>query len=212
MSKEMKKTWILSTIVCLIPILIGILLYNKMPEQIATHWGADGTPNGWSSRFTGVIVFPGSLVVLNLIFPFLLKVDPKYTNMSEKIKCLLHWIIPAVAVFASGTTLAAALGAEVKVEFMTPMFMGLLFTIIGNYLPKMSQTYTVGIKLPWTLADEENWNRTHRFAGYLWVVCGLLIMVGAFTPIRGTIAILLAVLMVLGPTVYSYLYFAGKIH
>ena len=57
---------------------------------------------------------------------------------------------------------------------------GVLFMIIGNYLPKCKQNYTMGIKLPWTLDDEENWNRTHRFAGFLWVAGGVVIAINAF--------------------------------
>ena len=87
-----------------------------------------------------------------------------------------------------------------------------LFVAIGNYLPKCKQNYTMGIKLPWTLADENNWNRTHRFAGPIWVVCGLVIMLcgligGAFL----WVMVAAFVVMIAAPTVYSYLLFKGKI-
>jgi uncharacterized membrane protein len=74
--------------------------------------------------------------------------------------------------------------------------MGVLFIFIGNWLPKCKQTYTLGIRLPWTLADEDNWNRTHRFAGPVWVVCGLVVMAGAL--IGGAFLwVMLAALLVL---------------
>ena len=74
---------------------------------------------------------------------------------------------------------------------------------MGNYLPKCQQNYTIGIKIPWTLNSEENWNRTHRFAGRLWVVCGLALMLTGFF---GGFWIFFAVvlLMVLAPLAYSY--------
>lgn len=210
MKKESKKTLILTTIVCLLPIIAGILLYDKMPDQIVTHWDGNGNPNGWSSKFTGAIVFPGILLAINLFFPALLKTDPKYENLSDKVKNLIHWIIPLVALFASTTTLAEAMGISVNVHLVGPMILGLVFIIIGNYLPKMSQSYTVGIKLPWTLADEENWDKTHRMAGYLWVVGGILILIGAFLPIRIYSTTAIIILMVLVPTVYSYLLWVKK--
>lgn len=85
-----------------------------------------------------------------------------------------------------------------------PLFMGVLFIIIGNLLPKMRQSTTMGIKLPWTLHSEENWNKTHRFSGKLWVAGGIVILATAFL---GSFWILIAVLlvMVIIPTLYSYL-------
>ena len=86
-----------------------------------------------------------------------------------------------------------------------PVFMGLLFIAIGNYLPKTKQSYTMGIKLPWTLASEENWNRTHRLAGFLWVLCGLFFIVTSFTGWSLAAFLIPIIVMVLVPAVYSYL-------
>ena len=87
---------------------------------------------------------------------------------------------------------------------MMPIFLGLLFAIIGNYLPKCKQNYTIGIKIPWTLHSEENWNRTHRFAGRIWVAGGLIIMLTGF---YGSFVIFFSVtlLIALVPILYSFL-------
>ena len=89
--------------------------------------------------------------------------------------------------------------------------LGLLFLIIGNYLPKARQNYTIGIKIPWTLANEENWNRTHRLAGYLWMICGILMIFNCltrFVPAIWLFGILL--IMVLVPCIYSFWLHAKK--
>lgn len=210
MTKEVKRTWIITTIVCLIPIIAGIILYDKLPDQVVTHWDSAGNPNGWSSKLFGVIILPGILMVINILFPFLLRVDPRYSNLSEKVKCLLHWIIPVAELFACTVTLASALGVDLKVQIYAPMFCGVLFIIVGNYLPKVSQSYTVGIKLPWTLDDEENWNKTHRFAGFLWVICGILIIISAFLKIRMVSTLIFLAVMVLLPTAYSFMLYVKK--
>ena len=89
-------------------------------------------------------------------------------------------------------------------EAVMPVLVGLVLTVVGNYMPKCKQNYTIGIKIPWTLHSEENWNRTHRFAGRLWVVCGLGIMVTGF--LGGFwYTMSLVLLMVLAPLLYSYL-------
>lgn len=212
MKNEIRNTTIITTIICLIPMLAGVILYNKLPDQIAIHWGANGEANGWAGKFVGIIVLPGILVLVNLIFPLLLKTDPKYSNISGKTKKLIQWIIPVISIFASSVTLAEGLGVKTNTSLLGELLIGVIFTIIGNYLPKMSQSYTVGIKLPWTLADEENWDKTHRFAGRLWVVCGVLMIISAFLPVRMPATIVLAAVMVLVPTVYSYmLYMKNKI-
>ena len=105
-----------------------------------------------------------------------------------------------------------ALGMEFRVEKIIPSLVGVVFIVIGNYLPKCKQSYTMGIKLPWTLNDEENWNRTHRLGGKLWVVCGLVVILSMFLPNKFMVAIFLSVVAVavFVPTVYSYLLFREK--
>lgn len=210
MKNKISKTTVITTIVCLLPVIAGIILYNRLPETIATHWDFQGNPNGYSSRFIGVIVFPGALVLVNLLIPLLLKTDPKYENIGDKIKTLIQWIIPLVCIFCSGFTLSEAFGLESKIEIITPLFVGLIFVLIGNYLPKTRQSYTVGIKLPWTLADEVNWNKTHRMAGFLWIFCGFAIMISAFTPFRQYVLILVLIVSFFVPTIYSYILFLRK--
>lgn len=202
---SLKRTTILTTIVCLLPILIGLIVYNRIPDMIATHWDAAGNPNGWSSKFIGVIGLPGLLVLINLLFPVLIKIDPKYKNMNIKIIHLLHWIIPAVSIFASGITLSFALGTELNLPMIVPMFLGLIFIIVGNFLPKTTQSYTVGIKLPWTLNNAENWNRTHRMAGFLWVFGGIVIIITSALGIGLIFATALMVAMVIIPMIYSFI-------
>jgi len=104
-----------------------------------------------------------------------------------------------------------ALGMDMNVQIIMPLLVGLVMVIIGNWLPKCKQTYTLGIKLPWTLADEDNWNRTHRFAGPIWVACGMIIMVCALIGGAFLWVMLAAFLvMIIAPTVYSYLIFRSK--
>jgi uncharacterized membrane protein len=68
------------------------------------------------------------------------------------------------------------LGYPVNTTYVGELFVGMILIVIGNYMPKARQNYTIGIRLPWTLANEENWNRTHRIAGYLWLISGILVV------------------------------------
>ena len=200
-----KKTLIITSLICLLPMLVGALVYSRLPEQVATHFDLQGNPDGWSSRPFAVFGLPGILLAVNLLIPFALQADPKHKNMSGALVNIVVWTVPVVSLLCSGLTLGRALGYDLRIEMVLPVFMGVLFILIGNYLPKTKQSYTMGIKLPWTLASEENWNRTHRLAGFLWVLGGAYFIVMSFIG-WSLIAFLIPIaLMVLVPTVYSYL-------
>ena len=87
--------------------------------------------------------------------------------------------------------------------------MGVIFLVTGNYLPKCRQNYTIGIKLPWTLDDEENWNYTHRLAGKLWMIGGVLIILLGFQTVVPPMAVSLTIMVVMTmiPAIASYLYY-----
>ena len=201
-----KKTLIITSLICLLPMLVGALVYSRLPEQVATHFDLQGNPDGWSSRPFAVFGLPGILLAVNLLIPFALRADPKHKNMSGALVNIVIWTVPVVSLLCSGLTLGRALGYDLRIEVVLPVFMGVLFILIGNYLPKTKQSYTMGIKLPWTLASEENWNRTHRLAGFLWVLGGVYFIVMSFIgwSLIASFLIPLAV-MVFVPTVYSYL-------
>lgn len=200
-----KKTLIITSLICLLPMLVGALVYSRLPEQVATHFDLQGNPDGWSSRAFAVFGLPGILLAVNLLIPFALQADPKHKNMSGALVNIVVWTVPVVSLLCSGLTLGRALGYDLRIEVVLPVFMGVLFILIGNYLPKTKQSYTMGIKLPWTLASEENWNRTHRLAGFLWVIAGLYFIVMSFIGWSFPAFLIPLFVMILVPTVYSYL-------
>ena len=202
--KKDKRTLILTTLLCLLPMLVGFAVYDRLPETMATHWGLHGEVNGWSSRAFAVFGLPLIVAALNVVMYLALNADPKRANMSTALRLIAEWICPVASVLTGGLTIAWSLGFELRIERIVPIFVGLMFVIVGNYMPKTKQSYTMGIRLPWTLHSEENWNRTHRLAGFLWVLGGLYFIVMSFvgwTPAGFLIPVLL---MVLVPTVYSY--------
>jgi uncharacterized membrane protein len=204
MIKKHLKTLIITSILTLLPILAGIYLWNTLPEQVPSHWDVNGEIDGWSSKPFFVFGLPCIMLAVQWLCVLGTAADPKKANHSGKVMQLVLWIIPVLSIILSAMTYMVVLGHTVRVEVIMPLIIGLVFTIIGNYLPKCKQSYTIGIKIPWTLHSEENWNRTHRFAGRLWMVCGLGIMLTAF--VGGFWVFLTIVLvMVIAPTVYSYL-------
>lgn len=204
--KRNKKWMLITTLICLLPIVAGVLIYGRLPEQVPTHFGFDGAPNGWSSKAFAVFGLPAFMAGVNVILHFSLSADPKKQNMGKALVTISMCVVPAISVLVSGMVLAAALGYETNISTVMPMLVGVLFILIGNYLPKTKQSYTMGIKLPWTLHSEENWNRTHRLAGFMWVIGGAVFVLVSILKLWNmwVFGFILAA-MTLVPVVYSYL-------
>lgn len=205
-----KNKWgiLLSSIITLLPALFGWLVWDQLPERITIHWGADGQADGWGTRLFAVLILPAILLVLHLICILITAKDHKHIDQNGKIIGIVLGICPAISLYTGGIVYATAFGLALSVTALSCVLFGLLFVIMGNYLPKCKQNRTIGIKLPWTLADEENWNATHRAGGKMMVVAGLLILLCIFLPtdisLIATLILTLALVIVI--SVYSYLY------
>ncbi|MBO4382876.1 MAG: SdpI family protein [Clostridia bacterium] len=204
MLKANKKTLILTSLVMLIPVVIGLIFWSRLPDPMAIHFGADNEANGFAAKPVAVFAFPLGLLALQWLMPVLLSLDPKRKNISPKMTALVLWLIPIISVFVCAFMYAFNLGYPVNITFFAELMIGLIFIVVGNYLPKTRQNYMVGIRLPWTLANEENWNRTSRLAGPLMIVGGLLIVILTLT---GTLTVLWLLLifavLLLVPIIYS---------
>ena len=204
MIKKNKIKLMLTSVIILLPILAGLMLWSSLPEQVPTHWNAAGEIDGWSSKAFAVFGLPLILLAFQWLCVLGTGADPQKANHPQKIVHLVLWIIPILSNVLHTIVYMVALGQDVRVEVVMPVLVGLVLAIVGNYLPKCKQNYTIGIKIPWTLNSEENWNKTHRFAGWLWTICGLVIMLtgffGGFWIFFGVV-----LLMVFAPFIYSYL-------
>lgn len=203
MFKENKKTLFITCAVILLPIIAGLMLWDRLPDRIPTHWGIGGEVDGWSGKGFAVFAMPALMLGIQLLCFFATASDPKRGNIRRKFLSMVLWIIPVLSVMTSCISYAVALGAQIRVEQVIPGFIGLMFVIIGNYMPKFQQSYTMGIRLPWTLSSEENWNRTHRFGGKIWALGGIGVL---FCTLMGwgIASIVILAVVVIVPTVYSY--------
>jgi len=204
MIKKNLKILILTSVAILLPILVGVILWDRLPARIPVHWNMAGEIDGWSSRPFAVFGMPLIMLAIQWFAVLMTLADPKNQNHSGKILQLVFWIIPVISVMLGAVTYTSAMGQSVRVEVLVAVFLGILFVAIGNYLPKCQQSYTIGIKLPWTLSSEENWNRTHRMAGWIWVIGGIGMMIAGFF---GLLWIMLASILVMAliPFIYSYI-------
>ena len=207
--KHTKLNIILSCIVLLSPIIFGMIVWNKLPESMPIHWGVNGEADRWSSKPFAVFVLPLLILAIHGICIFASRKDFRDKKQSPKVMGLVLWICPLLSVMANSLTYAISLGKEINVFFVVSLTMGALFVLIGNYLPKCQQNRTVGIRIIWTLKNEANWNATHRFAGKVWVIGGLLLMASSLLPysILPWAMIALLVVFISLPVLYSYRFY-----
>lgn len=204
MKAKRNSQLLITTVLCLLPIALGIILYNKLPEQVAVHFNSSGAPDNYLPKGITVFGLPVIFAVINLFTHFRLNHDPRSGEASFRLKLAAKWALPLISVIVMPITLFLSMGANVPLGMIVSAMVGLVIVIAGNYLPKCRQNYTVGIKLPWTLHNEDNWNKTHRLAGFVWVVCGLIMTMNAFLN-WPYVSIALLAAMVIIPPIYSYL-------
>ena len=204
-----KKLLIITSIITLLPIVAGLVLWNQLPETIATHFNGNNEPDGWSSKAFTVFAIPAIMCALHLFCIVVTMNDPKRRNISDKLITLVYWIIPVISIVVMAMTYANALGIGINIGTIVNLIMGVLFIVLGNYLPKARQNFTCGVRTPWALSSEENWNRSNRLGGWLFVAVGFLFLINAF--VLWTWAILIAaIIAAIIPAVYSfYLYKKG---
>lgn len=204
-----KKNWkmlLITSVITLLPIITGLILWNKLPDEIPIHFNAEGIADGWGGKSIAVFGLPLFMIAIHWFCVFVTSLDPKSKNITSKNMNLVLWITPVLSVFVSGVAYSFALGHELDINTVFPVFFGLFFIVIGNYMPKCKQNYSIGVKVPWALESEENWNYTHRLAGKTWVIGGLMIIALSFLK---TVWIFMAItiIMVLIPIIGSYLFY-----
>ena len=200
----------ITSLIILLPVLVGLLLWHQLPEQIPVHFNSEGVADSYQSKLWGVTFIYLVIFACHWFAAIITSVDPRRRNISSKIYRLVLWICPVISVFVGVMIYGTALNWPwVNINFMANLLLGVIFIVIGNYLPKCRQNYTVGIKVPWTLASEANWDATHRMAGKLWVAGGVLILLLAIQPwipaFPISLVLILAVTFI--PMIYSFVYY-----
>lgn len=213
MIREKKKQLIFSSLLILLPIVVGLLLWNRFPDTLTTHWGIDGQADGWSGKPFAVFFPPLMLLATHWVCIFFTAKDPGNQDRNKKISSLVLWTIPVTSNLVSGMMYAIALGLEFSPVAPMAALMGLLFAVMGNYMPKTRMNSTIGIKVWWAYTSEENWNATHRFGGRVWVIGGICMMFAALLPEKWAVAVMIGSTLVLAfiPILYSYLYYRKQV-
>ena len=200
-----KKLVLFTSILILLPSLVGCVFWNQLPEEIPTHFNLLGQADGYNHKMSAIFGLPTLMLLMHWLLLFLMIKDLKSSNISSKIQLLIYWIIPFVSCLSMISIYGESLGYSMMSGLLAQIFMGVVMIVIGNYLPKTHRNYIIGIRLPWTLENDENWRKTHRLAGKIWVLGGLLLFLNSFVQLYVYWVFFLTLFfVVIIPSVYSY--------
>ena len=201
-----KTTLTISVILILAGTLAGILLWNQLPDQVASHWNEYDQVNGYMSKFWGVFLMPAITTGLLLLFLVIPSIDPLKANIQQFRDTFNTFIalIIAFMVYIHGLTLAWNMGyTGFRMSSAMLPAMGLLFIFMGMMISKAKRNFFIGIRTPWTLSSDRVWDETHRVGGKLFIGPGVLALLGAFFP---DYAIWFIMVPVLGAALFSVVY------
>lgn len=208
--KQIKAHWFLWVIIAA-SFIITLALYNKLPEQMPMHWNLTGEVDRYETRLVGAFAIPVLNVFLLLMMIWMPVIDPRRKNYDkfEGFYKLFQWVMVLFLTGMHVLTLSWSLGYEPSISMFVKLGMGILFMILGNYMGKTRANWFIGIRTPWTIENEEVWNKTHRLGGVLMFLAGLIAFLLAFInqdfTFWITIGAILAAAIV--PVVYSFLLF-----
>lgn len=211
--KTLKSDWLI-WIIILTPYLFVTYFWEQFPDQVPTHFGMDGQPDDYSSKVVGLLLFPGINILLYFLFIVMPKIDPSkrgqiFYQDKSKYK-IVRTLIHALLSFVLMTIVFYSLGYKFNMTMFVFYGMLIFFLIMGNYMGNIRHNYFIGIRTPWTLANEAVWTGTHRLAAKVWVASSLLMMaVLPFlsTKLRSVAFATYVGVIVAVPVIYSYLEF-----
>jgi uncharacterized membrane protein len=192
-----------------VSIAVGLQLPDDL--RLPIHWDLSGEPDGWADKWIGLLMPAGMTAAVSLLFWFLPALEPRGRNLLRS-QGLYLWGWMALLLLGAAielVVLSVALDWGIPANHLIVGAIGVMFVLIGNQLGKSRSMYLIGLRTPWTLASEEVWIKTHRLAGKLMILAGLVAMVAALLPLpSGLLASVLGgsiAVAALVPIVYSFL-------
>ncbi|MBA2877859.1 putative membrane protein [Anoxybacillus kamchatkensis] len=198
-----KHAFIIILIAC--SYVLGLLAIPFLPDEVAIHWNVAGEADSFINKWWGALLFPIFLTGIVALVVFLPKVDPRKENY-EKFEKVYRIFLHVFVLFLFSmyvVTLAYNIGIPVQVDVVVPIGVGMLFIVLGNYMPKIKPNYFFGIRTPWTLENEEVWQKTHRVGGKVFVIMGIFIMLTIFA--TSVWRFIFLMIIVFGGTMYLFI-------
>lgn len=185
----------------------ALISFPFLPDTIPGHWNFAGKIDGYNNKIS--IFFIGATpLVLMFVLDKLPLLDPRKANYVKHQKAydVTQMSMVLFMIVVTWLSVLGGLGVNFRSNVLIPALVGILFLIIGNYMPTITPNFFMGIKNPWTLSDDVIWKKTHKAGGYAFAICGVLFLITAFIPyeVMGFLVAVSVLIMVIGLNVYSF--------
>lgn len=184
------KTLIITSIVCLLPMILGIIYYGDLPQEMAVHFGLNNEPDNFMSKNFTVFGMPILMVLLQCICCISTDIGDKNKEQNRKITLITKWIIPVTSIVIYSSIILYALGTELKMQVVACIILGIVMILVGNYLPKAEPKERDLKKYSRDFLKKEN-----RYLGYSFVILGFVWIISAF--LSSTLAIIILIITLL---------------
>jgi uncharacterized membrane protein len=209
---DRRRLTVFSAIVIAAMAVVSAWAWLALPAdaQVPIHWGPSGAPDGWAGKTIGLFLLPLVTIGIAALLWVIPVVEPRRANFEKSGKAYGAIWVAIIGLMAAIqlVAVAAALGWDIDMTLVALVGTGVVFVVIGNYLPKVRPNYMMGIRTPWTLTSDLAWDRTHRLGGRLFVVEGIVfILLGLVRPPAESFVVVLIggiVLMLVFCFAYSY--------
>lgn len=169
------KYFIITSVVCLLPILLGILIWDKLPDTMAIHFDINGNPDGFASKGFTVFGLPVLMVVMQGIGCFVTDLNAKKYGEAKKFDNIVRWIIPSMTIILELATFGVGLGYSIDMRIVATVILGVMFLLMGSYMPELHYVKNYDI-------DMDKARKINKFLGTESVVMGILFLISAFLP------------------------------
>lgn len=176
--KNLKKSDIITVMLCLCAIIPGLLVYDRLPDRVVTNWDMKSNVSDTAPKAFAVFGIPLIFTAVTFLNCIYLRWLEKKRNVGKLIP-IVQIIFPFTLFLAQGMILLAALGKLKDIRLFVCIIVSVIFIILGNYMPKIRKNWIVGIRTPHIMSSDEIWDRTHRFGGFVLIFCGILGFIAA---------------------------------
>jgi uncharacterized membrane protein len=198
--------WMLGFLLVLSGFAFAASMYSSLPDPMPSHWDASGQINGTTPKLWGAYLVPAMMLVIWVMFAVLPRISPRGFEMDSFATAWAILCLTALGfmLFMEILVLRTARDGGTLSPRTIVVGAGVLIAVTGNFFGKMTRNFFAGIRTPWTLASEEVWLRTHRVAGKLFVLSGVLIVVGGLAGVSPWPLFVAPGLAALIAVLYSY--------
>ena len=209
--KRTVLVYLASTFLIALPFIYALMIYPDLADTIPVHFDINGKPDGWDNK-SSIYLLPGIMGVVSLFNILLMtnlnRIDPKrHAPENDGVFSLLALLVTGFLSFLSFIFEYQTLHPELPLQNILFSLIGLFFSGIGLFMPYLKQNYFAGFKFPWTLESNDNWEKTHKLGGRIWVIGGLIIALTS-SVLSGKISFIILItivsLLVILPALISY--------